>query len=96
MRGGLCLYVVVLALLGFEVFGVNGFGSISTIAASWNGSETATVCGILSGGVQGIRCVQDNAEISVFPNVSFLGVSGGEGFFLWAEARGFSASVLEF
>lgn len=89
MRGGLCLYVVVLALLGFEVFGVNGFGSISSIAASWNGSETATVCGILSGGVQGIRCVQDNAEISVFPNVSFLGVSGGEGFFCGLRQGGF-------
>ena len=60
MRCGLCLYAVVLALLGFVIFGVNGLGSMSTIAARWNGSAVATVCGILSGGVQGIRCVQDS------------------------------------
>lgn len=89
MRGGLCLYAVVLALLGFVIFGVNGFGSMSTIAASWNGSAVATVCGILSGGVQGIRCVQDSEEVNVWPNVSFLGISGGEGFFCGLRQGGF-------
>lgn len=89
MRGGLCLYAVVLALLGFVIFGVNGLGSMSTIAASWNGSAVATVCGILSGGVQGIRCVQDSKEVSVWPNVSFVGVSGGEGFFCGLRQGGF-------
>lgn len=89
MRGGLCLYAVVLALLGFVIFGVNGFGSMSTIAASWNGSAVATVCGILSGGVQGIQCVQDSEEVNVWPNVSFLGISGGEGFFCGLRQGGF-------
>eukprot|EP01018_Ginkgo_biloba_P016069 Gb_13038 [translate_table: standard] len=83
MRGDLFLFFHAVVLLGFVCNVVDGLGSMSTIAASYgsngNGSA-ATVCGILTGG-QGIECVRNNATVTVFPNVSFIGISGGNGFF---------------
>uniref|UniRef100_A0A0D6QXM0 non-specific serine/threonine protein kinase n=1 Tax=Araucaria cunninghamii TaxID=56994 RepID=A0A0D6QXM0_ARACU len=82
MRGDLGFYAGVLLCLGLVGF-VNGLGSMSTIAASYssNSSGSATVCGILSGSQQGIQCVQGRLNVTVFPNVSFLGISGGDGYF---------------
>ncbi|GLJ26044.1 hypothetical protein SUGI_0499620 [Cryptomeria japonica] len=83
MRGdlGFNAVVVVLVFVFVGLVGcVNGLGSMSTIAASY-GNGSATVCGILSGGQRGIQCVQNGQNVMVFPNVSFVGVSGGDGFF---------------
>lgn len=80
--------IIITAFIFLFLTVVNGLGSSSTAAVVYG---NRAVCGIVAGEpTQRIQCYQNNQMISVQPNVSFQGISGGSSFFCGLRRGGFS------
>ncbi|MCO5558911.1 hypothetical protein L7F22_012501 [Adiantum nelumboides] len=88
-RAGTLLGLYAFFLFACLTTGARGLGSIATIAVSYDGNGGAFVCGVMQGNMQSIQCVSSNSSspVNVSPSqTSFVGLSGGEGFFCGVRA----------